>query len=75
MPNRLRKRPGADADLDSIWSYIASDNLDAAERLMARIRAAFALLVQNPRAGRDRSEFAPGLRVSWLPTTLYSISR
>jgi toxin ParE1/3/4 len=30
--------------------------------LIARIGTVFDMLVQNPLAGRDRSEFAPGLR-------------
>ena len=33
MPNNFHKRPQADADLDSIWSYIALDNVGAANHL------------------------------------------
>jgi toxin ParE1/3/4 len=62
MPNKSRKRPRANADLDSIWSYIAADNSNAADRLLVRIGSVFEMLVQNPLAERDRSEFAPGLR-------------
>lgn len=62
MANRFRKRPRADTDLDSIWSHIAADNINPADRLIARIGTVFAMLVQNPPAGRDRSEFAAGLR-------------
>jgi toxin ParE1/3/4 len=62
MPNKFRKRARADTDLDSIWHYIAADSVNAADRLMNRIGTVFAMLVQNPLAGRDRSEFAPGLR-------------
>lgn len=62
MANRFRKRPRADADLDSIWNYIAADNVEAADRLIARIGTVFEMLVQNPLAGRGRAELAQGLR-------------
>jgi toxin ParE1/3/4 len=62
MANKFRKRSRADADLDTIWSYIAADSSNAADRLLGRIGAVFKMLVQNPLAGRDRSELAPGLR-------------
>lgn len=62
MANKFRKRPQADADLDSIWSYIAADNVKAADSLIARIGSVFEMLVQNPLAGRVRGELAQGLR-------------
>jgi toxin ParE1/3/4 len=62
MPNKFRKRSQADADLDAIWSYIAADSIKAADRLIARIGKVFAMLVQNPLAGRERTELAQGLR-------------
>ncbi|MES2198406.1 MAG: type II toxin-antitoxin system RelE/ParE family toxin [Pseudomonadota bacterium] len=62
MPNSFRKRSQADADLDSIWSYIAADNIKAADNLLARIGTVFKMLVQNPLAGRARADLARGLR-------------
>jgi len=62
MTNRFRKRSEADADLDSIWSYIAADSVKAADRLIERIGRVFEMLVQNPLAGRERSELVGGLR-------------
>ena len=62
MSNKFRKRSQADADLDSIWSYIAADNIRAADNLISRIGAVFEMLVQNPLAGRERPELVPGLR-------------
>ena len=62
MANKFRKRSQVDADLDSIWSYIAADNIKAADGLINRIGAAFEMLVQNPLAGRDRPELGKGLR-------------
>ena len=62
MANRFRKRPQADADLDSIWSYIAVDNIRAADTLLARIGTVFEMLVQSPLAGRVRADLVQGLR-------------
>jgi toxin ParE1/3/4 len=62
VPNRFRKRPQADADLDSIWSYIALDNLRAANDQIDRIGEVFEMLVQNPLAGRERPELHMELR-------------
>lgn len=54
MVNRFRKRKQVDVDLDSIWSFIASDNVNAALRQIDRIGEVFEMLVQNPLAGRER---------------------
>jgi len=62
VPNRFRKRPQADVDLDSIWSYIAADNVRAANEQIERIGEVFELLVQNPLGGRERPELQKGLR-------------
>lgn len=62
MANKFRKRSQADADLDAIWGYIAADNIKAADNMTNRIGAAFEMLVQNPLAGRQRSELMPRLR-------------
>src|SRR5712672_458851 len=62
MPNKFRKRSQADADLDSIWSYIAADNVKAADGLIDRIGTVFEMLAQNPRAGRARADLVRGLR-------------
>jgi toxin ParE1/3/4 len=62
VPNKFRKRSQADADLDSIWSYIAADNAKAADHLLNRFGTVFEMLVQNPLAGRERAELGQGLR-------------
>jgi toxin ParE1/3/4 len=62
VANRFRKLPQADLDLDSIWNFIAADDVQAAERLMNRIGSVFQMLVENPLAGRERSELRKGLR-------------
>jgi toxin ParE1/3/4 len=62
MPNKFRKRSQAEADLDSIWRYIAADNANAADHLLNRFGTVFEMLVQNPLAGRERADLAQGLR-------------
>ena len=61
MANRFRKRPQTDLDLDSIWSFIAADNVSAADRLIARIGEVFEMLTENPLAGRERRDLQRGL--------------
>jgi toxin ParE1/3/4 len=60
--NRFRKREQVDVDLDSIWSFIASDNVNAAHRQIDRIGEVFEMLVQNPLAGRERANIRRDLR-------------
>jgi toxin ParE1/3/4 len=57
--------PDAEAELDSIWLYIAkrSGSMDIADRLIDSITARFCLLAQNPFLGRSRDyDLRPGLR-------------
>src|SRR3954447_22070410 len=62
MTNKFRKRSEVDADLDSIWTYIAADSIKAADHLIERVGSVFEMLVRNPLAGRERSELVTGLR-------------
>ena len=62
MANRFLKRDQVDVDLDSIWSFIATDSVNAANRQIDRIGAVFEMLVENPLAGRARPDLAPNLR-------------
>lgn len=62
MATKFRKLPQADNDLDSIWAFIASDSIRAADRQIERIGEIFEMLVQNPLAGRERGELRQGLR-------------
>jgi antitoxin ParD1/3/4 len=48
--------PQAEDDLFDIWSYIAQDNLDAANRVEAEIYAACAFLASTPQVGHVRSD-------------------
>jgi len=62
VPNRFRKLPRADLDLDSIWNFIAADDIQAADRQINRIGQVFQMLVENPLAGRERPELRKDLR-------------
>ncbi len=48
--------PAGRQDLIDIWNEIATDNLDAAERLLARFEAAFERLAEFPRMGSARPD-------------------
>lgn len=46
----------AELDLDEIWEYIAQNNLDAADRWIARLFEAFEVLANNPGIGHKRAD-------------------
>jgi plasmid stabilization system protein ParE len=48
--------PQAGLDLEEIWEFIAGDNLDAADGLIADILAALDKLVLFPNQGHKRSD-------------------
>jgi toxin ParE1/3/4 len=61
MPYRLSAL--AERDLEEIWSYVAEDASPAtADRLIDAIIDRFELLAEQPRMGRLRPEFGPGVR-------------
>ena len=60
MPQVLR-RPEAESDLEDIWSHIAQDSPNAADRFIDLIEAGCLSLAQNPLMGRLRPELAAGL--------------
>ena len=47
--------PEAFADLDGIWEYIAADNIDAADRVLADIYSTLTTLAASPRMNRPRA--------------------
>jgi toxin ParE1/3/4 len=60
---KLRISRSAVADLDEIWVYLAKkENAEVAERVVNSIVSRFALLVEYPGLGRDRSDLREGLR-------------
>ena len=48
--------PEAFADVEEIWEYIAKDNIDAADRVLADIHSAFRSLVASPHSGHRRRD-------------------
>jgi plasmid stabilization system protein ParE len=48
--------PQAVDDLFAIWSYIAEENPDAANRVEEAVYAACGFLAESPRAGRTRED-------------------
>jgi plasmid stabilization system protein ParE len=48
--------PEALADIDEIWEYIADDNIDAADELLADIHSTLATLAASPHIGRRRPD-------------------
>ena len=62
MAHRLS--PEAEADLDELWYYVATNgSVDVADRLTDSITTRFVLLGTHPRAGRHRDDLRPGVRV------------
>ncbi len=49
-------------DLDSIYRYIAEDNMAAADRHREQLRRRWEQLMDQPRMGRVRDELKPGYR-------------
>ena len=66
----------ADEDLIEIWSYIAVDNISAADRVLDAIEARWDNLARHPYSGVARDDIAPGIRhlVSGEYLTLYRLS-
>ena len=48
--------PDAFADLDEIWEYIAQDNVDAADRVLADIHSTLTTLAGSPQLGHRRRD-------------------
>ena len=76
----LRVAPEVEAELDEIWSYVAteSSNADVAERLITSITDHFFMLSKHPQLGRRRDhDLRPGLRslVVGVYVILYRIER
>ena len=71
MPGEILRRPQARLDLIDIWNYIADDNEAAADRMLDRIEGVLQMLSEQPKAGRERPELAPGLH--GLPVGNYQL--
>jgi len=59
---QLRITPAAQDDLFSIWSYIAKDSPNAADRFLRRLHARMNKLPLSPEVGERQDRYRPGLR-------------
>ena len=50
--------PRAEQDISDIWDYIASDNIEAADRVLEALERAVLKLVKTPGIGHMREELA-----------------
>lgn len=55
--------PDAFADLDEIWEYIAQDNVDAADRVLADINSTLTTLAASPEIGHHRPDLTLRFRL------------
>src|SRR4051812_15756570 len=62
VKRRLVVSEDARRDLLEVWVYVATDNQDAADRLIDTITDKFDLLEEIPEAGKKRDELATGMR-------------
>ncbi len=62
----------AKTDLAEIWEYVAQDNLDAADRWIARLREAFESLARAPGIGHKREDLT-SLPVLFWPVGAYMV--
>jgi plasmid stabilization system protein ParE len=62
----------ADLDLDDIWEYIATDNIDAADRWIGTLFDAFEALARAPLTGHKREDL-PAYPLLFWPVGSYLI--
>lgn len=55
----------ADRDLDSIWEFIAADNIDAADRWIVRLFDAFDAIGATPGIGHQREDLTAHPVLFW----------
>jgi toxin ParE1/3/4 len=68
---RIIRAPAAESDALEIWSYIAEDNPEAADRLIDRFDEIIRTISKQPELGRSVEELAPKLR--FVPIGSYLI--
>ena len=54
--SRYVLHPGAHADIDELWEFIAQDSLDAADRVREEIYQAIQSLIPFPHIGHHRTD-------------------
>lgn len=71
--SRLRVSQHAAQDLDDIWEHVARDSVDAADRLIARLREQIQLIARSPGIGHRRVDLAEGRNILFWPVGNYVI--
>ena len=56
----------AERDVNEIWNYIASDNIEAADRVLNALESAMVKLARNPAVGHWDEELADKSHRFWL---------
>jgi antitoxin ParD1/3/4 len=69
MPSAYRFTTTALDDLDDIWTYIAADSVDAANRVESTILKACESVAKYPLLGSKRAEISP------LPVRFWVVTR
>ena len=69
---RLRLPSDAFADLDEIWEYIAENNVDAADRVLAHIHSTLTTLAGSPQIGHRRPDLNGVLRGAGSVSCVFS---
>lgn len=68
-----RVLPASENDLFDIWSYIAGDNPDIADRIEQEIRATFARLAEHPHLGHTRHDLITDNSLFFTVRSVYQI--
>ena len=63
MATRIWRRPSAEEDLLEIWTFIAADNIAAADSLIQAIADKCELLLDYPELGRRRPDIGENVRM------------
>jgi len=64
MMPKIVRTSRAELDLTDVWTYIARDNLNAADRVIGRIDERLQLLIDDPTMGERLEHHRLGLRAS-----------
>ncbi len=59
---RIRRLPRAISDVDAIWLHVAKDDPEAVTRMVERLEASVARLVDYPQSGPARPEIGVNVR-------------
>ena len=62
MPLKIERASAAKRDLFDIWDYIEPNSQKGATRIIREFYAAFSMLAEQPKSGRERPELGEGLR-------------